>query len=67
MCNHLFEYPIDTRENYNHDMKTLTGICRYCGAKQKALGYRGIESLIERYRPYGYLEYIDNPDTFVLE
>jgi len=41
MCkNHVFSYPEDTRGNYNLDGKTLTGICRYCGAKQKSYGRR---------------------------
>jgi len=40
MCNHVFGYPIDRKENYNPDGKTLTGICKYCGVKQKSYGMR---------------------------
>lgn len=47
MCNHVFFYPDDRRENYNHDGKTLTGVCIYCRAKKKALGYRGLECSTE--------------------
>ena len=38
MCNHVFGYPIDRKENYNPDGKTLTGICRHCGIRQKSYG-----------------------------
>ena len=40
MCNHVLSYPEDTRENYNPDGETLTGVCKHCGAKQKAYGMR---------------------------
>ena len=40
MCNHVFRFPEDTGDNYNHDGNTLTGTCRHCGAKQKAYGMR---------------------------
>ncbi len=40
MCNHIFIYAEDKRENYNPDAKTLTGVCKYCGAKQKSYGRR---------------------------
>ncbi len=38
MCNHVFSYPIDKRENYHGEM--LIGVCRKCGAKQKSYGMR---------------------------
>uniref|UniRef100_A0A6M3LJH3 Uncharacterized protein n=1 Tax=viral metagenome TaxID=1070528 RepID=A0A6M3LJH3_9ZZZZ len=38
MCNHIFNYPEDKRENYNPDGKTLTGICKHCGLKHKSYG-----------------------------
>ena len=40
MCNHIFEYQEDKMGNYNPDGKTLTGVCRLCGFKQKAYGMR---------------------------
>jgi len=63
MCNHLFEYPEDKEKNYNPDGKTLTGICRYCGTKNKALGFRGADDIIEKFNrniPYGKTLFIDN-------
>ncbi len=56
MCNHVFDYPMDTKENYNLDGKTLTGVCRYCGAKEKAYGMRWsipIEENFLQQVPYG--------------
>ncbi len=51
MCNHVFSFSEDTRENYNSDGKTLMGICKYCGLKKKAYGMRWAikveESLLE--------------------
>jgi len=56
MCNHVFNYPIDIKENYNSDGKTLTGICKHCGSKQKAYGMRWsilIEEALLKEVPYG--------------
>ena len=56
MCRHVFEYPEDIKENYNPDGKTLTGICRFCGAKQIAHGRRWTISLEEKIidrKPFG--------------
>lgn len=47
---------MDTKENYNLDGKTLTGVCRYCGAKEKAYGMRWsipIEENFLQQVPYG--------------
>ena len=40
MCNHIYEFPEDWRENYNPDGLTLTGKCCKCGETQKAYGMR---------------------------
>ena len=56
MCNHVYDYPMDARENYNPDGKTLTGVCKYCGVKQKAYGMRWailVEEKFLQYTPYG--------------
>jgi len=56
MCSHVFSYPEDTRENYNPDSKTLTGICRYCGTKKIAYGRRWaipVEETFLQQIPYG--------------
>ena len=62
MCKHVFEYPEDTRNNYNIDGKTLTGVCRYCGVTQKAYGMRWIipieESFLQQI-PYGEISFVD--------
>ena len=56
MCNHVFRYPEDRAENYNPDGVTLTGVCKFCGAKQKSYGLRWMipieESFAQRV-PYG--------------
>ncbi len=55
MCDHHFLYPEDTRDNYNPDGKTLTGICK-CGAKKRAYGMRWsipIEESFLHEIPYG--------------
>ena len=68
MCRHVFEYPEDTRENYNPDGKTLTGVCKYCGIKQRAYGMRWSIPLEEAFLqqvPYGGLSlfgFVDKND-----
>jgi len=56
MCkNHVFSYPEDTRDNYNLDGKTLTGVCK-CGATKRAYGRRWSIQLEENFLrqvPYG--------------
>ena len=55
MCVHVYQYPPDTRENYNPDGKTLTGVCK-CGAKEKSYGVRWSIGEEERFLytdPYG--------------
>jgi len=64
MCNHIFSYPEDTRENYNPDGKTLTGICRCCGTKKSAYGKRwaiSIEEAFLQQEPFGesQFDYLD--------
>ena len=49
MCNHVFKYPLDIKENYNPDGKTLTGVCKYCGAKKRAYGMRGALPIFEKF------------------
>jgi len=49
MCNHIFEYPEDTIKNYNHNGKTLTGICKHCGVKQKSYGRKWMLPIEERF------------------
>jgi len=47
---------VDIRENYNSDRKTLTGVCKYCGAKKKAYGKRWAIVVEEKFLqqfPYG--------------
>ena len=50
MCNHVFSYPPDTRENYNPDGETLTGICKYCGIIRKSYGMQWSISREESFR-----------------
>ncbi len=64
MCHHIFYYPEDTRDNYNLDDKTLTGVCRRCGIKKKAYGMGWallIEESFKQDNPYGKTQfnYID--------
>ena len=40
MCQHVFNFPAEVKGNYNPDGQTLTGVCKFCGAKQKAYGIR---------------------------
>ena len=68
MCKHLFEYLPDYPENYNPDGKTLTGVCKYCGVKQKAYGMRWMipryDNFLEQV-PFGevsLLEFVDKKD-----
>ena len=63
MCNHIFDYSDDVGENYNPDGETLTGICRYCGLKQKSYGMRWAIRIIENHcqapMPFDYSDYND--------
>ena len=63
MCKHVFVFPKDKPENYNHDGKTLMGRCQ-CGATQKACGLRWMvrhEDNFMQQVPYGetQLDFID--------
>ncbi len=49
MCRHIFSYPDDRIENYNSDKKTLTGVCKICGAKQKSYGMRWVIPKVEEF------------------
>ncbi len=56
MCDHVFVFPEEKRENYNQDGKTITGVCKHCGVKQKAFGRRwaiDIEENFLKQIPYG--------------
>ena len=68
MCQHVFNYPQDKRENYNPDGKTLTGKCRFCNAVQNAYGMRWSIPIEEKFlnvNPYGESQFdyagIDKP------
>jgi hypothetical protein len=61
MHNHIYIYPDDIKSNYNSDGKTLTGVCKYCGAKQKSLGRRWsipVEENFLQQIPYGKSNFI---------
>uniref|UniRef100_A0A6M3LB64 Uncharacterized protein n=1 Tax=viral metagenome TaxID=1070528 RepID=A0A6M3LB64_9ZZZZ len=49
MCNHVFRYPEDKRENYNSDGETLTGVCKYCGKQERAYGLRWVIRMEENF------------------
>ncbi len=49
MCTHVFDYPDDEIENYNMDGKTITGICRYCGRRNKSYGVKWSVPVMDRY------------------
>lgn len=60
MCKHVFRFPEGTKENYNLDRETITGVCKHCGAKQDAYGLRWVARLEEKcfdYPYYGSEEY----------
>ena len=61
MCNHIYNYPEDKRENYNPDGKTLTGVCKLCGRGDSAFGRREILLIEEKYlkeHPHKEIDYI---------
>uniref|UniRef100_A0A6M3LP31 Uncharacterized protein n=1 Tax=viral metagenome TaxID=1070528 RepID=A0A6M3LP31_9ZZZZ len=60
MCEHVFKYPEDKRENYNLGGKTLIGVCKLCGIRQESLGYRGAEPIFYKFQqniPYGETQF----------
>jgi hypothetical protein len=68
MCNHIFDYPEDTRENYNSDGLTIMGKCRRCGISQQSYGVRWMlrryDNLLEQV-PYGssMFRFVDKKDS----
>jgi len=60
MCEHVFNYPPDIKENYDLNGKTLTGVCRYCGVQQKSYGMRWaiphVDTFLEK-NPFGMNRY----------
>ena len=48
MCNHVFSYPIDKKENY--DGGKLIGICGKCGAEQESYGMRWVIPLCDDFK-----------------
>lgn len=59
MCKHSFDFPPDIKENYNLDGKTLTGVCRYCGAKEIAYGMRWTIPFVDKFSTKPHIEIRD--------